>query len=173
VFEESVENVDVKQLINTDVLYSMMKRRQLNETYDLSRGFAHIRATSLALVFVVTTFAISCGQWLVALGVVTGGQFIVGALGRTLSQLMKGNRARERVVSCATRELTVAAVVSVLPPCATGAAISFGSHRSGSLISFVAGVSYALALSMAALLAGLAFMKVKSQVPRSTSVSRR
>jgi hypothetical protein len=173
VFEESVENVDVKQLIDTDVLYSMMKRRQLRETYDLDRGFTQIRATSLALIAVATTFAVLHEQWLVALGVVTGGLLIVGVLDHALSHLLKGDRALERVVSCTKGELTVAAVVSVLPPSVTASVISFGAHRSDSLLSFVAGASYAVALSMAALLAGLAFMKVKSQVPSSTSSSRR
>jgi hypothetical protein len=171
VFEESVENVDVKQLINTDVLYSMMKRRQLNETYDLNRGFTEIRATNLALVVVVTTFAIARGRWLMALGVITGGLFIVGVLDRVLSQLLKGNRAQARLVSGTTRELIFAALFSVLPPSVTGAVISFGMHKSDPLLSFVAGVSYASALSMAVILAGLALMKGKSQVSSCPSVN--
>jgi hypothetical protein len=109
----------------------------------------------------------------VALGVVTGGLLIVGVLDDALSRLMMGELGLERIVSCTKGELTVLAIVSVLPPSVTGAAIAFGAQASDSLLSLVAGVSYALALSMAVFLAGLAFMKVNGQGPGSTLVSRR
>jgi hypothetical protein len=57
VFEESLENVDAERLINTDVLDSMMERRQLRQAYDLDRGFTQIRMTSLALIVVANSFA--------------------------------------------------------------------------------------------------------------------
>ncbi|MGC2168473.1 MAG: hypothetical protein WA580_05165 [Acidimicrobiales bacterium] len=161
VFEESISAVDVKQLVNIEVLNSMMEPSPSKDDFALAKGFAEFRAIGLVLIALAATLAFSEAKWLMSLGIFLGGLLIVGVLGREVAQSLRSDLAPERIVGCTTRQLMIVAAITVLPPTVTGTAISVGVHQGNSLLSLAAGASYALALSMAILLGGLAVVRIQ------------
>jgi hypothetical protein len=163
VFEEPLGDLDVKQLIDTDVLTSMMERRPVMGALALGAGINRIRVGGLTVIMVAATCAYAEGRSLVALGIITAGTLVVGVLGSVLSRALTSDVAAERVAECTIRELTCAMVVCVVPPSITGGVICIGGYESGFFPLLVASVSLALAFSMAILLGGLVSLKIASK----------
>jgi uncharacterized membrane protein len=171
IFEDRIQDVDVEQLIDTEDLYSMFRRRSRDVT-ELNEGFDHIRMSSGSLFVLVATALGVKGDWSADLGFVLGGLLVMGALGHALGQLLRRELSTIRFLECSTRWLLTVAVVSVLPVIVSAIVNVVGLRDASHLLQFVAGLSLASALSVAVLTVGLARLRIKCEPSRSRELGR-
>ena len=166
IFEDRIQDVDVEQLIDTEDLYEMFRRRS-RDVIELNEGFDHIRMSSGSLFVLVATALGVKGDWSADLGFVLGGLLVMGALGHALGQLLRRELSTIRFLECSTRWLLTVAVVSVLPVIVSAIVNVVGLRDASHLLQFVAGLSLASALSVAVLTVGLARLRIKCEPRRS------